>query len=482
MGAGHFETAAIGLFSWFRKSARSTLTASTVIATLAVFALAGVPQPGFAQEESGGDSGITLLRDAEIETFLHKITLPVFDVALPDPGAVHIYLVGSDEINAFVAGGQNVFVFSGLIEDMRTPNELAGVLAHETGHMADGHLTRSPNGSVSVPMILGMVMGVGAMAAGSPNAGEAILAGSETVAQANQLAFTRVQEASADQAAARFLNASGQSGKGILAVFERFANEEAMSMRAPNPFAVDHPVSSARIAALQTEVESSKYYNKTDPPAEVAAFDLVKAKLHGFLDPGDVVLRRYPLSDKSAPARYARSVFYFRDGELDKSLDEINSLIAEQPKNPYFEELKGQILYESGRAVDSVAPYAAAVKLAPDQPLIRTGYGQALFGASEAKHDPSLVEQAATELRASVAVEPDLSDAWTTLAQAYAAQDKIGLAELATAEMYFNAGGIGPAVEFATRARSKLTKGTVPYNRATDIIQVARAQGGSERD
>ena len=442
--------------------------------------LVALTSAGPARAQEG--QGIVLLRDAETEAWLRKLTTPVFVAAGIDPQAVHIYIVGDQSINAFVSGGQNLFVNTGLIVAADTPNELVGVFAHETGHMAGGHLTRDPGGSVTIPYIIGMVAGIGAMAAGSPNAGSAILAGSETIAQANAIAFTRVQEASADQAAARFLRASGQSGKGLLTLFEKLANDEAMSYYQIPPFLEDHPAPPERIAALQDEMEKSPYYNKEDPQSEIDKLNLIKAKIYGFLDRTDAGLRRYPTSDKSAPARYARSVLYFRQADMTDALSEINSLIAEQPKNAYFEELKGQELYEIGRAQEAVEPYEKAVTLEGNQPLLRVGWGQALSAAAEKTNDQAMLEKGAIELRAALAVDPDMPDAWQSLGQVYSLQGKEGLAELATAEMYYNAGNLGPAVEFAVRARRKLDQGSVPYNRATDILEVVKASGADLRE
>lgn len=443
----------------------------------ALMALTSSLAPALAQE----GQGIVLLRDAETEAYLRKLTTPIFRAAGIDPQAVTIYIVGDQTMNAFVAGGQNLFVNTGLIVAADKPNELVGVFAHETGHMAAGHLTRDPGMGVTLPYIIGMVAGIGAMAAGSGDAGTAILAGSENIAERNAIAFTRVQEASADQAAVRFLNASGQSGKGLLAFFERFANEEAMSAYQIDPYLVDHPISSERIASLEDQVEKSPYYGKEDPPEEIEKLKLIKAKIYGFLDRTDAGLRRFPASDKSAPARYARSVLYFRSGDLSAAQAEINSLIAEQPHNAYFEELKGQELYESGHVEEAVAPYERSVAIEANQPLLRVGYGQALDAAGEKTGDKTMLEKAAVQLRAALAVDPNMPDAWRSLGQVYSTQGKEGLAELATAEMYFNAGNLGPAVQFAGRARKKLDKGSVPYNRATDILQVAKASGANGR-
>jgi predicted Zn-dependent protease len=456
---------------------RKALKACAVVFMTALLALTSTVRPVLAQQS------IPLLRDAETETYLRTLTDPIFRAAGIQPSAVTVYLVGDQSINAFVAGGQNLFVNTGLICAADYPNELVGVFAHETGHMAGGHLTRrdAAMGNIMKPFIVGMLLGVGAMAAGSPNLGQAVLAGSQQVAQRNALAFTRVQEASADAAAATYLQRAHESGRGLLQLFQKLRDDEVMSSNDPDPFIQTHPLPTARIAALRERMKASPYFDEKDSAKSIAELDLIKAKIHGFLDRIDVAQRRYPASDTSAPARYARAVIYHRQGKEGLAVDEVDSLIKDNPKDPYFYELKGQILYESGQAAKAVASYKMAVALASNQPLLRTGYGQALASAAEATGNKAQNQLAIDELKRATREDPSISTAWQSLAQAYADRGDEGMAQLSTAELYFNGGDYRHAALFAARARHKLSKGTVYYNRASDIVEVARASGADLR-
>ncbi len=442
----------------------------------AVAALLTAPMTAIADD----DGGINLLRDAETEKYLREISNPIYTAAGLDTTAIHIYIVGDPTINAFVAEGQNMFMNTGTIVQAHVPNELIGVIAHETGHIAGGHLTRTSEnmGKIETPMLLGMLLGVGAMIAGSPSAGAAIITGAQTVGQRSMLAYTRTQEASADQAAVRFLTATHQSGQGLLDFFERLSNEEIMTSRRIDPYMQSHPLSAERINMLTQEVNASPYLDAKDKPEDIDELHLIQAKIAGFLDTSDAVLRRYPVSDRSQPARYARAAAYYRVGQLDQGLAEIDSLIAELPKDPYFFELKGQMLFESGKVSEAVAPYRTAVKLLPHDGIIHVGLGQALIGAAEAEHDPRLVDEAIGILRTALKEEPDLPLAWSFLAEAYSAKNDEGQAELATAELNYSVGNLLDAGKFALRARDKLDKGSVSYNRALDIIHVAQDAGG----
>lgn len=441
----------------------------------AVAALVAAPLPALAQE----DGGINLLRDAETEKYLRDISNPIFAAAGLDTTAVHIYLVGDPDINAFASGGQNMFMNTGTITAAQVPNELIGVIAHETGHIADGHLSRTSEniGKIETPMLLGMLLGVGAMLAGSPQAGAAILTGAETVGQRSFLLYTRTQEASADQAAVRYLDATHQSGQGLLDFFQRMSNEEIMTSRRIDPYAQSHPLSAERIRLLEQEVSASANLHAVDKPEDIAELKLLQGKITGFLESADVVMRKYPVSDRSQPARYARAVAYYHVGQLAEGLNEVNSLIADSPKNPYFYELKGQMLFESGKVSESVAPYRTAVALLPHDGLIHTGLGQALIGAAEADHDPRLIDEAIPVLRTALKEDQDLPLAWNFLAEAYSAKNDEGNAELATAELKYSVGNILEAGHFALRARDKLVKGTPSYNRALDIIHLAQDTG-----
>ncbi|NOT41234.1 MAG: M48 family metallopeptidase [Alphaproteobacteria bacterium] len=414
------------------------------------------------------------IRDAEIERLLRKFSDPIFKAGGLDPKAVNLYVINDPSLNAFVAGGQNVFIHTGMIMTLDTPNELKGVIAHEAGHITGGHLARGPEAyaKAEIPMLVGMLAGVAAIAAGVPDLGMALLIGSQSVAQREVLAYSRTQESAADQAGAKFMNATGQSPVGMMKVFDRFADQEIMSGYRQDPFVRSHPLSRDRVSNLQNLAAESPFKDVKDSAADLAQYELMRAKLRGFIEKPEVVLRRYPVSDRSAPARYARAAAFFRSAQLDRALPEIDSLIAEKPTYAYYWELKGQILLESSRAKEAVAPYRKSVELAPDEPLIRASLGAALL----ATEDKTLIAEAKKHLKAALKDEPDNGMAWYYLSLAYGETGDEGLAALATAERYYTLGGYGPAVNFAQRAAAKLKEGTNDWQRANDIIGIAQAE------
>ncbi len=414
------------------------------------------------------------IRDAEIEKILRKYSDPIFKAGGLDPKAVKVMIINDPSLNAFVAGGQNVFMHTGMIMTLDTPNELKGVIAHETGHITGGHLARGPEAmaKAEIPMLIGMLAGVAAIAAGVPDLGMGLLIGSQSVAQRQVLAYSRTQESAADQAGAKFMNTTGQSPRGMMKVFDGFADQEALSGYRQDPFVRSHPLSRDRVANLQSLVEDSPFKDKTDSPADLAEYDLMRAKLRGFIETPEVVLRRYPMSDHSAAARYARAAAFFRSAQLDRAIPEVDSLIAEKPNYAYYWELKGQILLESSRPKEAVAPYRKAVELAPDEPLIRASLGAALI----ATEDKSLIPEAKKHLKAALKDEPDNGMAWFYLAIVHDGAGEEGLAALATAERYFTLGGYPQAVSFAQRAAAKLKEGTNDWQRANDIVAIATAE------
>jgi predicted Zn-dependent protease len=445
-----------------------------VLAGLAIFWVSALPAP--SAHAQGGPS---LIRDTEIERVVRTYLDPLLQAANLSPEAVKLFIVNDSSINAFVAEGQNMFIHTGLIMALDTPNELNGVLAHETGHLADGHLVRNMQGvrAASIPLILSMVIGVAAIAAGAGDAGSAILMGGQQIAQRSYLAFTRTQESAADQAAIRYLASTKQSGLGMLKVFKRFESQEILSDRRRDPFAQSHPVPVDRIFALQTLVEASPYRDVKDSPESQYAYDMLRAKLRGYIERSEVTLRRYPLSDTSKPARYARAMAYFRHPDMQKALDEMDSLLKEEPENPYFLEMYGQIKVEMGKVDEGIAPYTEAVKILPDAPLLRVALGAAMLGTE----NPRYTEQAVKELQASLELEGDNAFAWYELAQAYARLGQTARAELATAERYFALYSFPQAIQFAGRAQRQLPQGSTDWQRASDIIAIAMTQQADQR-
>jgi predicted Zn-dependent protease len=442
------------------------LTAASAVAIATIAAVA----------PANAGSGI---RDAEMEKILREYGEPIWKAAGLDPKAIHVYIINDPAINAFVAGGQNIFMNTGTIMELDTPSELKGIMAHETGHIAGGHLARGPEAmnKAEIPMIISMVAGIAAIAAGAPDIGMAMMVGAQGVAQRELLAFSRQQESSADQAGVKYLTATGQSAKGMLEVFNKFADQEVLSGNRQDPFVRSHPLSRDRMAALEALVAASPFRDRTDTKPELEAYAMMRAKLRGFVDSPEVTLRNYPERDQSQPARYARAVAYFKGADLETALAQINSLIAERPTYPYFWELKGQILVESAKPVEGVPAYRKAVELAPDEPLLQASLGAALV----ATEDPKLLAEAKTHLKLSIALEDDNAMAWYYLANVYGAEGNSGMAALATAERNFAVRDLGGAMQFAKRAQRDLKQGTQDWQRANDIIAVSQAQMPAQR-
>ena len=443
-----------------------------LLGALAIVWIASAP-PAQAQ---GGPS---LIRDTEVERVVRVYLDPLLQAAGMSPDSVRLFIVNEQSINAFVAEGQNMFIHTGLIMALDTPNELSGVLAHETGHLADGHLVRMKDGirAATVPLILSMVLGVAAMAAGAGEAGSAILMGGQQIAQRTFLSFSRTQESAADQAGIRYLAATKQSGRGMLGVFKRFENQEILSDQRRDPFAQSHPVAGDRMSALQSLVEASPYRDVKDSPEAQYAYDMLRAKLRGYIERPEVTMRRYPVSDTSKPARYARAMAYFRQPDMQRALAEMESLLKDEPENPYFLEMYGQINVEMGRVEQGIKPYTDAVKILPDAPLLRVALGAAMLGTE----NPQYTQPAIKELQASIDLERDNAFAWYELAQAYARLGQTARAELATAERYFALYAFPQAIQFAGRAQRQLPPGSTDWQRASDIIAVSTSQQAEQR-
>ncbi len=448
-------------------------------AALAALGMFWVTTQSSAPAHAQGGPPISMIRDTEVERVLRTYMDPILVSAGLEPAAVHLYLVNDQSINAFVAEGQNMFINTGLIMALDTPNEITGVMAHETGHMADGHLIRSAQGikAATIPLLLSMVAGIAAIIAGSGDAGSAILMGGQQIAERTFLSFTRTQESSADQAGVRYLTATHQSGEGMLKVFKRFQDQEILSSRRIDPFAQTHPASGDRIAALQGLVEASPYRDVKDSAESQYAFDMIRAKLRGYIERPDVAMRQYPVSDTSKPARYARAMAYMRQPDIAKALVEVEHLLQDEPNNPYFLEMYGQIKVEMGKVDEGLIPYQQAVKTLPDAPLIRVALGAAMLGTE----NPKYTAPAAQELQTALAQERDDPFAWYELALAYGRMGQTGKAELATAERYFFGESYPVAIQFAGRAQRQLPQGSTDWQRASDIMAIAQSQVALEK-
>jgi len=421
--------------------------------------------PAFAQ---------SLLRDTEIEETMRDYTTPILRAAGLSPSSVDLYLVNDPSLNAFVTRGQNIFLHSGIILQSDTPNQLKGVIAHEAGHIAGGHIVRSDYGNRSAygAMLIAAGIGLAAILAGEGEAGALVLGGSQQFGQIEALAYSRVNESAADQYAAQYMEATGQSGQGLIDFFDRFRAQEVLSNARRYPYFRGHPLSSDRIDALRERVEESPHTYVKDTEDEQHKLEMAKAKLRGFLEGPQVVFSKYPPEDQSQPARYARAVAHYRAADLRNAVREVDSLIDEEPENPYFYELKAQILYESGQREKAIAPARKALELKPDAPLLEVALAQSLLETTQRSN----VEEAIALLKSALTVEQGNSYAWYTLSRAYGELGQDALAKYAVAEQAYAVGDLQRARSFAQRAQQDLPRGDPQWRRASDIIVVSDAQ------
>jgi len=422
--------------------------------------------PALAQE-----GGISILRDTETEEMLRSYEMPLARAAGLDINAMHVMMVSDLEINAFATQPEDIFINAGILLWLKKPNEMIGVMAHETGHLSAGHMSRMSTGiqKATIPMLLSMLIGVAAMIAGAGEAGMVIMQMGEAVAEAQFAAFTRVQESTADQIGIKLLNATHQSPMGMYNTFVRLAADEARRAYKIDPYAVDHPSGQDRVMALQDLVDASPYRDVQDPPEVVHTFEMVQAKLAGYVLPVPDAMNRYPLTDTSEPARYARAMIYMRKPDFRAALAEIDSLIRDEPNNPYFYEVRGQIYVSMAKPELGIADYQKCVDLKPGAPQLRLG----LATAQLATDNPALAGEALKNLKAASLVENDDAFTWYETAQAYSSLKNEPMANLSTAELYYNVGDMRKAMVFASRARPGLTQGSADWQRANDIIGAA---------
>lgn len=416
--------------------------------------------------------GVPLIRDAEIEQLLREYTRPVLRAASLAQQNINIVIINDRNFNAFVADGRRIFVNSGALMDAKTPNEIIGVLAHETGHIAGGHLSRQRQelAKAQTASIIALLAGIGAMVAAgkagvSGNSAAAILGPQESIRR-SFLAYIRSQEEQADRAGVKFLTATGQSPKGMYETFKRLGDQILYAAQGADPYVQSHPMPIERVQALEALAKTSPYWGKADPPELQARHELMRAKLAGFLDRGDTVARRYPMSDQSLAARYARAIAAYRHGGLRTAVGQIDGLIQTQPHNAYFHELKGQALLEGGRPAEAIAPLRQAVKLAPQPALIQILLAQALIASNDGK----LAEEAITLLRSALAQEPESSDGFTQLAMAYGRKGDLAQADLASAQAAFMRGDGKTARQLAMRAKERFPVGSPGWVKADDIV------------
>jgi predicted Zn-dependent protease len=445
--------------------------ASFAITIATAAAIAITPTAALAQ------GGLPLLRDTETEQMLRDYTRPILRAAGLEKQNIQMVIINESSFNAFVADGRRIFVNYGAIMQSETPNQIIGVLAHETGHLAGGHLSkiREQLANAQTQMIIAMLLGAGALAmsargnnpnSGLGNVGAAAISAPQEMIRRNLLSYQRQQEESADRAGVKYLTATGQSARGMYETFKRFTSEGLFAARGADPYLQSHPMPSERVASLEELARSSPYWDKKDDPAAQLRHDMVRAKISAFMERPDTVYRRYPQANNSLPARYARAIASYRHGDLRVALAQIDALIQEQPANAYFYELRGQALLEGGRPTEAVAPLRKAVQISHSAPLIEMLLGQALV----ASNNSAYTDEAIAILRAAVSRETEAPIGYSQLAMAYGRKGDYAQADLASAQAAYLRGDSKTARELASRAKTRFAIGTPGWVKADDIV------------
>jgi predicted Zn-dependent protease len=422
--------------------------------------------PAGAQERK-----LSFIRDAEIEATLRGYSLPIFQAAGIVPQGVDIYLVQSPTINAFVAGGQNLFINTGLLLAASNPEEIVGVIAHETGHIAGGHLARGQDAMERArrTALLSTLIGIAAAAAsGQGGAGAAVIGGGMGAAQRSFLSFSRSMESSADQAAVGFLDRAGITTEGLLTFLQKLEDQELVPEDRRVEYVRTHPLTRERVDFIANHLAEHPGGSPMSA-ADAERFRRLQAKLLGFLSP-QVALRRYAEGDPSVAARYARSIALFRRGDLPGAMALADGLLAEEPDNPYFHEWKGQMLLESGRVDEARPSYERAVALAPREPLLLVPLAQTKIESGNDADLAGAIEDLTTAIARSGRGD---AMAWRLLATAYGRSGDLGMAAVALAEEAMARGDRGMAEGQAQRAMDQLPAGSPGWLRAQDVLREA---------
>jgi len=424
----------------------------------------------------------SILRDAETEALFRDMSAPLVKAAGLDPANVDIVLVNDSSVNAFVAGGQVVYINSGLIGSADSANQVQGVIAHELGHVTGGHAiaindSARTAGSIS---LLSMLAGLAAAVAGAGEAAMAAMALGQQAAIGKFLAFSRTQESAADAAGVEYLAKAGISGHGSLEFFKKLQNEAfryGYTFKDEDAYYQTHPFPGDRIARLTESYQADPAWGRPDDPELERRFQLVKAKLYGYIAEPRLTFVAYPETLKTEPARYARAYAFHKQALMDKAMGEADALLAAEPDNPYFLEIKGQILLESGKPDEALVPLRKATRLTGNQPLIATTFGHALI----ATEDKANFAEAERVLKAAVARDRDNPFAWYQLGVVYAARGDTPRAQLASAEQQVLGRQMPRALASAQMAQAGLPRGSPDWLRAQDIAFEARAAIESEK-
>lgn len=422
---------------------------------------------------------ISLIRDTEIENTIRVYTSRIFEAAGLDAAAVDVHLVRDDALNAFVAGGQRMFIHTGLLMEADHAGQVIGVLAHEAGHITGGHLARLHEGigDAQNTALAAMLLGIpAAILTGRGDVAAAATTLGQHVGTRQFLQYTRGMEQAADQAAVRYLDRAQISSRGMLEFMEKLQRQERLYTSNPDPYTRTHPLTESRMSFVRNHLETSPATDIELDPTYNRLHERMQAKLIGFIRPYDQTLRRYPHSDTSVPARYARAIALMQRHETDASVEAIDALIADYPDDPFFRELKGQILREGGRLEEALEPYRTAAEMLPWAALIRWNLSRVLIELN----DPELDDEAEQHLAQALRYEPKMPGIWRLLATVYSRRGDEGNTALAQAEFAINRGERPAALAHARRALDMLPRGSPGWLRAQDIeVQAGRDRDGS---
>ncbi len=414
---------------------------------------------------------LPLVRDAEIEGLLKDYTSPIFAAAGLGTKNTKIYLVNKPEFNAFVTG-RRMFINLGAIQTALTPNEIIGVIAHETGHIIGGHLhrLRARVEKAQIMAVLGMLAGVGAAVAGG-DAGDAasgaLIYGSQHALRRSILSYQREEERIADRTAFDLLQKTGQSSKGLLTTFKRFSQSLNLSSNT-DPYRVSHPLPRERIVLMTRLAKSSRYYSKRDNPDLQFRHDMARAKIAAYSQSAGAVRRMFRKNLNSPAARYGDAIATYLSGSPSAAIPKINALIKRYPNYAYLHEMKGEILLISGKAQAAIKPFRRAVKLDKFKSgIIRIELGHAMLETGDKK----LLGKAIKELKAGISRDPQTTNGYEFLARAYGSNGQSNLAIAAAAEHNFVIGRYKQSKQYALRVQNKLKRGSPQWLRLQDIIE-----------
>ncbi len=471
----HFRNSALkpvieATTSHAKKFARLFLVTATALSLV-------VPNVAITSAQAQQKKGLPLVRDAETEDLLREYAKPIFRAAGLPAGQVEIILVNDKSFNAFVPDSRRMFINLGVIMDAKTPSEVIGVIAHETGHIAGNHLVRMRQAAsnAQIMSVIGMILGAGAMAAGAATGNSSVARGGAAattaggaIGQRNFLSYRRSEESAADQAALRYLDRTGVSPKGMLKTFERMADQALFAAQYVDPYALSHPMPRARYTALETKAKKNRHFNKKDPKRLQIKHDLVKAKLLAFTSHKNTTYRAYPEKDKSLPAQYARAIASMRSDRVSKAVKKIDALIAKAPEYPYFYEVKGQAYLEGGKPKQAIAPFRKALSLYPGNPHFEIWLGFAMV----ASNDNRYLKEAKTILSRALRKDKYSTTGYAQLAIANARLGDVAGADLATAQSHMAKGDLRGAQRYAKRAQKKLKTGSPAWQQADDILSI----------